>query len=84
MRNGFPLSRIEGTASRQAHADLPEGTFERELGKVNVSCELPVRVAEAPSPRGEPLERRTTEQNRHGLAPARELHHLAVLCFANQ
>lgn len=28
---GFP--RIEGTASRQAHADLPPGTYERELGK---------------------------------------------------
>jgi homogentisate 1,2-dioxygenase len=28
---GFP--RVEGTASRQAHADLPEGTWERELGK---------------------------------------------------
>jgi homogentisate 1,2-dioxygenase len=27
----FP--RIEGTASRQAHADLPPDTFERELGK---------------------------------------------------
>jgi homogentisate 1,2-dioxygenase len=27
----FP--RIEGTASRQAHADLPPGSFERELGK---------------------------------------------------
>jgi homogentisate 1,2-dioxygenase len=27
------LPRIEGRASRQAHADLPEGTFERELGK---------------------------------------------------
>jgi homogentisate 1,2-dioxygenase len=27
----FP--KIEGRASRQAHADLPEGTFERELGK---------------------------------------------------
>ncbi len=25
--------RVEGTASRQAHADLPEGTYERELGK---------------------------------------------------
>ncbi|HEX4873153.1 MAG TPA: homogentisate 1,2-dioxygenase [Nevskiaceae bacterium] len=24
---------VEGLASRQAHADLPEGTFERELGK---------------------------------------------------
>ncbi len=27
----FP--RVEGTASRQAHADLPDGTFEREMGK---------------------------------------------------
>src|SRR5581483_9360782 len=27
----FP--KVEGKASRQAHADLPEGTFERELGK---------------------------------------------------
>ncbi len=27
----FP--RVEGKSSRQAHADLPEGTFERELGK---------------------------------------------------
>src|SRR5258706_3906425 len=27
----FP--RVEGKASRQAHADLPPGTFERELGK---------------------------------------------------
>jgi homogentisate 1,2-dioxygenase len=27
----FP--RVEGEASRQAHSDLPEGTFERELGK---------------------------------------------------
>jgi homogentisate 1,2-dioxygenase len=27
----FP--KVEGRASRQAHADLPEGTFERELGK---------------------------------------------------
>ena len=25
--------KVEGKASRQAHADLPEGTFERELGK---------------------------------------------------
>ncbi len=25
--------RVEGRASRQAHADLPQGTFERELGK---------------------------------------------------
>ena len=27
----FP--RVEGTTSRQAHADLPEGTFEREIGR---------------------------------------------------
>src|SRR5688572_13666940 len=27
----FP--RVEGIASRQAHADLPHGTYERELGK---------------------------------------------------
>ena len=27
----FPL--VEGQASRQAHADLPEGTYERELGR---------------------------------------------------
>lgn len=27
------LPRIEGKASRQAHADLPEGTYEREFGK---------------------------------------------------
>jgi len=27
------LPRVEGNASRQAHADLPPGTFERELGK---------------------------------------------------
>ena len=27
----FP--RVVGKASRQAHVDLPEGTFERELGK---------------------------------------------------
>ena len=26
-------SRIEGTASRQAHADMPDGTFEREISK---------------------------------------------------
>ena len=33
MRKHIAISRIEGRASRQAHADLPEGTFERELGK---------------------------------------------------
>lgn len=30
---GIPLPHVEGQASRQAHADLPEGTFERELGR---------------------------------------------------
>lgn len=33
MRKWIPLPRVEGTASRQAHADLPDGTYERELGK---------------------------------------------------
>jgi len=33
MKNGISLPRREGLASRQAHADLPEGTFEREIGK---------------------------------------------------
>jgi homogentisate 1,2-dioxygenase len=33
MKHWIALPRIEGVASRQAHADLPEGTFERELGK---------------------------------------------------
>jgi homogentisate 1,2-dioxygenase len=33
MRQWISLPHIEGTASRQAHADLPAGTYERELGK---------------------------------------------------
>ena len=33
MRRSIPFPRTEGTASRQAHADLPAGTFERELGR---------------------------------------------------
>jgi homogentisate 1,2-dioxygenase len=33
MRHWISLPRIEGAASRQAHADLPAGTYERELGK---------------------------------------------------
>jgi homogentisate 1,2-dioxygenase len=32
-RNWIPVSRVEGVSSRQAHCDLPPGTFERELGK---------------------------------------------------
>ncbi len=33
MSKGLPLSKSEGTASRQAHADLPAGTYEREIGR---------------------------------------------------
>lgn len=33
MRNRISLPRIEGRASRQAHADLPEGSYEREMGR---------------------------------------------------
>ncbi len=32
-RNWIKTPRVEGNASRQAHCDLPEGTYERELGK---------------------------------------------------
>jgi homogentisate 1,2-dioxygenase len=32
-RNAIEFPRIEGETSRQAHADLPEGTFEREVGR---------------------------------------------------
>jgi homogentisate 1,2-dioxygenase len=27
------VSKVEGKSSRQAHCDLPEGTYEREMGK---------------------------------------------------
>src|SRR6516165_5708863 len=33
MKNWIEFPRIEGEASRQAHADLPAGTFEREIGR---------------------------------------------------
>ena len=33
MRRSIPLPRREGKTSRQAHADLPAGTYERELGR---------------------------------------------------
>jgi homogentisate 1,2-dioxygenase len=33
MKRYIPLSRVEGQASRQAHCDLPEGTYEREMSK---------------------------------------------------
>ena len=33
MRRNIPVQHIQGRASRQAHAGLPEGTVERELGR---------------------------------------------------
>jgi len=33
MKNWIPLQRVEGTASRQAHVRLPQGTYEREISK---------------------------------------------------
>ncbi len=33
MKRWISHPRVEGTASRQAHADLPPGTFEREMSK---------------------------------------------------
>ncbi|HYE50539.1 MAG TPA: homogentisate 1,2-dioxygenase [Azospirillaceae bacterium] len=33
MRKYIAFPRVEGRSSRQAHANLPEGTFEREIGK---------------------------------------------------
>src|SRR5690606_2674682 len=33
MKRRISLPRIEGQASRQAHADMPEGTYEREISK---------------------------------------------------
>ncbi len=33
MKHWISLPRVEGISSRQAHADLPEGTYERELGR---------------------------------------------------
>ena len=32
-KNWIEFPRVEGKASRQAHADLPEGTYEREIGR---------------------------------------------------
>lgn len=32
-RKWISASRVEGKASRQAHADMPEGTYEREMSK---------------------------------------------------
>jgi homogentisate 1,2-dioxygenase len=33
MRNWIEFPRIEGETSRQAHADLPAGSYEREIGR---------------------------------------------------
>ena len=33
MKHYIPISRVEGVASRQAHCDLPAGTYEREMSK---------------------------------------------------
>jgi homogentisate 1,2-dioxygenase len=33
MKQWISLSRVEGNASRQAHADFPQDTYERELGR---------------------------------------------------
>jgi homogentisate 1,2-dioxygenase len=33
MKNWIEFPRVEGLVSRQAHADLPDGTFEREIGR---------------------------------------------------
>jgi homogentisate 1,2-dioxygenase len=32
-RNWIEFPRVEGLTSRQAHADLPQGTYEREIGR---------------------------------------------------
>ncbi len=33
MKNWISFPRTEGTTTRQAHADMPEGTYEREVGR---------------------------------------------------
>ncbi|MBV9570231.1 MAG: homogentisate 1,2-dioxygenase [Alphaproteobacteria bacterium] len=33
MKNWIEFPRVQGEASRQAHADLPSGTYEREIGR---------------------------------------------------
>lgn len=33
MKNWITFPQVQGTASRQAHTKLPDGTYERELGK---------------------------------------------------
>ena len=36
MKNWIKFPRVEGNASKQAHCDLPEGTFEREFGREGI------------------------------------------------
>ena len=52
MRRSIPLPRSEGVTSRQAHADLPEGTYERELGRDGEGAKhlIEVNVRGAASP----------------------------------
>src|ERR1044072_1982705 len=33
MKRYIPHAHVQGTASRQPHADMPPGTFEREISK---------------------------------------------------
>ena len=33
MKQWIPFVKVEGTATRQAHCDMPEGTYEREIGR---------------------------------------------------
>src|SRR5262245_41432187 len=33
MKRYIPTAHVQGTASRQAHADMPPGTYEREISK---------------------------------------------------
>jgi homogentisate 1,2-dioxygenase len=33
VKRYIPVSRVEGQSSRQAHCDLPQGTYEREMSK---------------------------------------------------
>jgi len=37
MKSYIPVSRVEGTASRQAHCDPPAGSYEREMSKEGFS-----------------------------------------------
>ncbi len=80
------VSRIEGKASRQAHCDLPEGTYEREMGKEGFfgpACHMYHANPPTAWSRFEgPLRPRAFDTNKfaeHGNSPwhARELMHNA-------